>query len=64
MFVVDQLKWRCFQHEAEEFLIWFCFENNGFSIEPIVKKDFIWSKIGEAFVSEDETVVDIANCDE
>ena len=57
--LVDQLKWLCFKHEAEKFLIWFCFEDDGFSIEPIVKRDFIWSKVSEAFVSEDETIVDI-----
>ena len=61
--LVDQLKWFCFKHEAEEFLIWFGFKDDGFSIEPIVKKDFVWSKVSEAFVPEDETVVDVTDRD-
>ena len=59
--LVDQLKWFGFEHEAEKFLVWFCFENDGFSIEPIIEKNFVWSKVSEAFVSEDETIVDITN---
>ena len=59
--LIDQLKWFGFKHEAKKFLIWFGFKDDRFSIESIVKKNFVWSKVSEAFVSEDETVVDVTD---
>ena len=58
---IDQLEWFGFKHEAKELLIWFSFKDDGFSIKTIIEEDFIWGKFDEAFVSKDETVVDIAD---
>ena len=56
-----QLQWFGFEHEAKEFLVRFRFENDGFSVESIVQKDFIRCEFHETFVSKDETVVDVAD---
>ena len=53
--------WFHFKHEAKKFLVRFSFENDGFAVETIIKKDFIWCKCSEAFVTKDETVVDISD---
>ena len=42
-------------------MVRFSFKNDRFAIESIVQEDFIWCKCSEAFVSEDETVVDVAD---
>ena len=59
--LIDQLKWFGFKHEAKEFLIWFGFEDDGFSIESVVKEDFIWCQCSEAFVSKYETIVNVTD---
>ena len=42
-------------------MIWFGFEDDRFAIESVIQEDFVWRKCGEAFISENETVVDIAD---
>ena len=59
--LINQLERFCFKHEAKKFLVWFCLEDDGFSVESIIKKNFIWSKVSEAFVSKDEAIVDVAD---
>ena len=59
--MISQLQWFCFEHEAKKFLVRFSFKNDGFSVEAIIEKDFIWCKFCEAFVSKNETVVDVAD---
>ena len=45
----------------EKFLVWFNFEDDGFSIEAFVEKDFVWGKLLESRVSENEAIVDVSN---
>ena len=59
--LIDQFQWLCFEHEAKEFLVWFRFEDDEVSIESIIQKDLVWRKRGEAFVSEDKTIVNISD---
>ena len=59
--MIYQFQWFGFEHEAKKFLIRFSFENDGFSVETIIQEDFIWCKCSEAFVTKDETVVDISD---
>ena len=59
--LINQLQGFGFKHEPKEFLVRFSLEDDGFSVETIVKKNFIGCKFGEAFVSKDQTIVNIAN---
>ena len=59
--LIDQLQWFRFEHEAKKFLVRFSFKNDGFAIKPIVKQDFVWCEFSEAFLSEDETIVDVSD---
>ena len=54
--LIDQLEWFGFQHEAKEFLIWFCFKN-----ETIIEEYFIGSKISKSSVTKHQAVVDVAD---
>ena len=42
-------------------MVRFSLEDDGFAIEAIVKKNFIWCKVCEAFVSKYQTIVNIAD---
>jgi len=59
--LIDQFQWLCFEHESKEFLIWFSFKDDRFSVETVIQQDLVWRKRGEAFVSEDETIVGISD---
>ena len=59
--LIDQLERFCFKHEAEEFLIWFCFKNDGFSVKAIVQEHFIGSEISESPITKHQSVVDVSN---
>ena len=48
-----------FKHETEEFLVRFSLEHNGFSIEAVIKKDFIWGQVAETSIAQNETVVNV-----
>ena len=50
-----------FKHETEKFLVWLSFEDDGFSIEAFVEEDFLWGKLLETRVSENEAIVDVSN---
>ena len=50
-----------FQHETEEFLVRFGLEHNGFAIEAIIKEDFIWWQVAETSITQNETVVNVAD---
>ena len=54
-----EFKWLRFQHEAQEFLVRFRFENNGTTIKPFTQQDFIGMKLLKASVSKDQPAVDI-----
>ena len=56
--LINQLQRFRFEHKTKKFLVRFCLENDGFSVEAFVQEDFIWCKCSEALVTEDETVVD------
>ena len=43
----DELQRLGFKHETEKFLVWLSFEDDGFSIEAFVEKDFVWGKLLE-----------------
>ena len=47
--------------ETEKFLVWLSFEDDGFSIEAFVEEDFLWGKLLETRVSENEAIVDVSN---
>ena len=59
--LINQFQWFCFQHEAKKFLFWFCFKDDGFSVEPVIKQHFVWWEMHEAGVPKDQTVVHVAN---
>ena len=59
--LIYQLQGFCFEHKPKEFLVRFSLEDDGFAIEAIVKKNFIWCKVCEAFVSKYQTIVNIAD---
>ena len=59
--LIYQLQGFCFKHKPKKFLVRFCLEDDGFAVEAIVKKNFIWCKFGEAFVSKNQTIVNIAD---
>ena len=58
---VDELQRLGFKHEPEKFLVWFSFKDDGFSIEAFIEKDFVWGKLPETRVSENEAIVDVSN---
>ena len=58
---VDEFKRIGFKHETKEFLVRLSVQDYGFAIEAIVQQDFIWWQVTEARVSQDETIVNIAN---
>jgi hypothetical protein len=57
----SQFQWLGFEHEAKEFLVRFSFKDDRFSVETIVKKDFIWGERSKASVSNDEAIVNISD---
>ena len=57
----DEFQRSGFKHETEKFLVWLSFEDDGFSIEAFVEKDFVWGKLLESRVSENEAIVDVSN---
>ena len=59
--LINQLKRLRFEHETKKFLVRFCLENDGFSVEAFVQEDFIWCKCSEALVTEYETIVNISD---
>ena len=59
--LIYQLQGFCFKHKPKKFLVRFCLEDDGFSVEAIVKKNFIGCKFGEAFVSKNQTIVNITD---
>ena len=59
--LIDQLQWFCLQHEAKKFLTWFCFKNDGFSIETVVKEYFVRREIKKSSISKYQAVVNISN---
>ena len=59
--LIYQLQGFGFEHKPKEFLVRFSLEDDGFAIEAIVKKNFIWCKVCEAFVSKYQTIVNIAD---
>ena len=61
---MDQFQWFCFQHETEEFLIWFGFQDDGFSIEAFIQQYFIWWKISKTRITKDEAVINISDMSE
>ena len=46
--LIDQFQWFCLKHKAKKFLVRFSYENDGFSIEPVIKQHFIRWKAREA----------------
>ena len=58
---VDEFQRLGFKHETEKFLVWLSFEDDGFSIEAFVEKDFVWGKLLETRVSKNEAIVDVSN---
>jgi hypothetical protein len=59
--VVDEFHRLGFKHETKKLLVRSGFQNDRFSIEAFVKKDFIGWKLLEARVAKDESVVHIAD---
>ena len=59
--LINQLQGFCFEHKAKKFLVRFCLENDGFSVEAFVQEDFIWCKCSEALVTKDQTIVNISD---
>ena len=59
--LTDQLQWFCLQHETEEFLIRFGFEDDGFSVEIFIKQHFIWWEASKARIPKHEAVVHISD---
>ena len=58
---VDEFQGFCFEHEAEEFLVWFGFKDDGLAIETFVQKDLIWREMLKPRVSKDESIVNISD---
>ena len=46
-------------YKPKKFLIRFSLEDDGFSVESIVEKNFIGCQLCEAFVTKDQTIVNI-----
>ena len=59
--LINQLQGFCFEHEPKKFLVRFCLEDDGFSVEAVVQENFIWCKFSEAFVTKDQTIVNISD---
>ena len=57
----DELQRLGFKHETEKFLVWLSFEDDGFSIEAFIEKDFVWGKLPETRVSKNEAIVNVSN---
>ena len=59
--LVHEFQGFCLQHKTKEFLIWFSFKDDGFAVEAIIKKDFIWREMLKSRITKDESVVHISN---
>ena len=59
--LIKQLQGFCFAHKPKKFLVRFCLEDDGFSVEAVVEKNFIGCQFCEAFVTEDQTIVNISD---
>ena len=59
--LIDQLQRFGFEHKTKKFLVRFSLENDGFAVEAIVEKNFIGCQFCEAFVTEDQTIVNISD---
>ena len=59
--LIDQLERFGFEHKPQKFLVRFSLENDGFSVEAIVEKNFVGCQFCEAFVTEDQTIVNISD---
>ena len=59
--LIDHLQRLGFDHKSQKFLVRFSLKNDGFSIETIVKKDFIRCHFCKAFVTKDQTIVNITD---
>ena len=59
--LINQLQGFCFEHKPKKFLVRFCLEDDGFSVEAVVQENFIWCKFSEAFVTKDQTIVNISD---
>jgi hypothetical protein len=59
--LIDQLQRLGFEHKPQKFLVRFSLENDGFSVEAIVEKNFVGCQFCEAFVTKDQTIVNIAD---
>ena len=58
---IDQFQGIGFKHEPQEFLVRLGFKDNGFSIETVVQKDFIWRQHVDLRVAQDKAIVHIAD---
>ena len=58
---IDEFERIGFKHETEEFLVRFSLEHNWFAIEAIIKEDFIWWQVAETSITQNETVVNVAD---
>ena len=59
--LIDHFQRLGFDHESQKFLVRFSLQNDGFSIKTIVKKDFIRRHFCKAFVTKDQTIVNITD---
>ena len=59
--LINQLQGFGFEHKPKKFLVRFCLEDNGFPVEAVVQENFIWRKFSEAFVTKNQTIVNISD---
>ena len=57
--LVNQFQRLCFEHKAQKLLIRFGFQDDGFSIEAVIKENFIWCQVKKTLVTEDQAIVHI-----